>query len=121
MPFAGGSTGGYIQGLRQRGPWRGSKGGVMTELESGDASRGVDITRIRAIPLNLPVELQTGAASKSTTLSCVVVRVETSSGRVGCGPTRARRGRARPLIGDGGHVAEVGDEVQMIQRHHGDR
>lgn len=87
MPFAGGSTGGYIQGLRQRGPWRGSKGGVMTELESGDASRGVDITRIRAIPLNLPVELQTGAASKSTTLSCVVVRVETSSGRVGCGFT----------------------------------
>lgn len=45
------------------------------------------ITSCRAIPLNLEMELAAGRASKHTNLSCVVVRIETDQGHVGCGFT----------------------------------
>ena len=35
------------------------------------------IERVRAIPLNLPVDVSVAGAAKRTALSCVIVRVDT--------------------------------------------
>lgn len=45
------------------------------------------IARCEAIPLNVEMTLDAGATSRKTNLSCVVVRVETDDGLVGCGFT----------------------------------
>ena len=45
------------------------------------------ITRIQATPLNLPVEVGTGARRKTTALSICLVDVETDSGLIGTGMT----------------------------------
>src|SRR3712207_2415854 len=47
----------------------------------------MQIQRVTAIPLNVPLTLGTGAARKSTALSCCLVEVETSAGDVGTGFT----------------------------------
>jgi L-rhamnonate dehydratase len=48
---------------------------------------GMRIARVQAIPLNLPVEMYAGGVAKTTSLSCVVVRIDTEDGRTGCGFT----------------------------------
>ena len=45
------------------------------------------IIECRAIPLNLEMTLDAGAASKRTNLSCVLVRLETDNGLIGTGFT----------------------------------
>ncbi|NMG67453.1 mandelate racemase/muconate lactonizing enzyme family protein [Azoarcus indigens] len=49
--------------------------------------RELTIRSVRAIPINVPVDAVVGAVRKPTALSCVLVRVETESGLVGCGFT----------------------------------
>lgn len=45
------------------------------------------IARCQAIPLNLEMDLSAGDDTRRTHLSCVVVRIDTDDGRVGCGFT----------------------------------
>src|SRR5574340_1624901 len=59
----------------------------MADHPCTDLERGLRIAQVRAIPLNLPLELRVGATTKSSDLSCVVVRVDTADGRAGCGFT----------------------------------
>lgn len=59
----------------------------MGDDPSNDATRSLRIVQVRAIPLNLPLELRVGSISKASALSCVVVRVDTADGRTGCGFT----------------------------------
>ena len=61
---------------------------IQSESASqGTLLAGLRIKHVRAIPLNLPVELRADSAVKSTSLSCVVVRIDTEDGRSGCGFT----------------------------------
>ena len=45
------------------------------------------ITNVQAIPLNVPVDLEIVGLRRSTNLSCVIVRIDTDDGRIGCGLT----------------------------------
>lgn len=45
------------------------------------------IARVQATPLNLPLRMEVVGVVKETSLSCVVVRVDTEDGRTGCGFT----------------------------------
>lgn len=58
-------------------------------MSTPTASRAADLTirQVRAIPLNLPVDVEVAGVRKSTNLSCVVVRVDTACGLTGCGFT----------------------------------
>jgi L-rhamnonate dehydratase len=45
------------------------------------------ITRVQATPLNLPLEVGTGARRKQTALSICLVDIETDTGLIGTGMT----------------------------------
>src|SRR5690606_36777391 len=47
----------------------------------------MNIKSVEAFPLNLEVVAEASGISKTTNLSCVVVRIETENGLVGCGFT----------------------------------
>jgi len=58
-----------------------------TPVAATTRAADLKIERVQAIPLNLHVSLVVGEVSKPTTLSCVVVRVDTACGLTGCGFT----------------------------------
>lgn len=60
---------------------------TRTQDENRNIENDLRITRIQAIPLNVAVEAAVGAVRKPTALSCVLVRVETACGLIGCGFT----------------------------------
>lgn len=60
---------------------------MSPEAATALPSRELNIAKIQAYPLNLEVQAEIAGASKTTNLSCVVVRVETEGGLVGCGFT----------------------------------
>lgn len=57
------------------------------EAAAAQPNRELHIAKIEAYPLNLEVLAEISGVRKLTSLSCVVVRVETEGGLVGCGFT----------------------------------
>ncbi len=62
----------------------------MTPSPSTTArGRAADLTirNVEAIPLNIPVDMKVAGVAKATSLSCVIVRLDTACGLTGCGFT----------------------------------
>ncbi len=59
----------------------------MTPVQPSDRSAALRIRRVQAIPLNIAVDMQASGVTKTTSLSCVVVRIDTEDGLTGCGFT----------------------------------
>ncbi len=95
-----------------------------------DVLKGLRIERVQAIPLNLPVEMRAAGASKQTSLSCVVVRIDTADGRTGCGFTAITEEEivaaaindvaAHHLIGESAlHTERVWDKLYWLMTSRG--
>lgn len=75
--------------------------------ESRDGSlKGLRIERVLAIPLNLPIEMRAAGVARQTSLSCVLVRIDTADGRTGCGFTAITEEEA------------VGAAINEVAAHH---
>jgi len=59
----------------------------MTLAHPGERPTPLRIRNVQAIPLNVNVNLQAGGVTKPTSLSCVIVRIDTEDGLTGCGFT----------------------------------
>src|SRR5690606_27676986 len=76
------TTGGTSRPSSSSDPWR--EGFAPACRFKGNA---VKITRVNAIPLNVPLKFRAGDVQRETSLSACYVEVETASGLVGHGLT----------------------------------